>query len=315
MSARILVMGGSGMIGAHAAAHLAARGDRVTLSSRTAPTGELLPGIAGLPHLAGDYIGGTLTERDLEPFDSVVFAAGNDVRHVDEASESPEFWNRAQSEGVPGFAALAKRAGVGRLVQIGSCYHQARPEYAEASAYSGARRLADDRTRALTGDGFAAITLNPPPIVGSIPGRVQRRFARMISWLRGERPEPVFAPAGGTNYLSARSLSQAIAGALDSGEPGRAYLVGDENLRFREYFQLLADTAGSTITVEERDEESPFQPDRFIVPGRGTVFAYEPPAAETELLGYDRHDIRRALAEIVESVDRDAVAEGRKGTA
>jgi len=313
---RILVVGGTGMIGAHTAAHLAARGDRVTLSSRSAPsTDSLLPGIVGLPHLAGDYTKRTFTESDLSAFDSIVFAAGNDVRHVEESSETTDHWRRVQAEGVPEFVALAKRAGVGRVVQVGSCYHQASPELVEGSDYVWARREADERSRALTGDGFAAITINPPPIVGSIPGRTQRRFARMISWLRGERDEPLVAPAGGTNYLSARSLAQAVAGALDDGEPGRAYLVGDENLLFREYFQLFADVAGSTVVLEERDEEHPYQPDRFIVPGRGSVFAYEPPPEETALLGYDRHDIARALAEIVESVDHDEVAENKEGAA
>lgn len=311
---RVLVLGGSGMIGAHAAAHLLARGDAVTLSSRSPLTAPPLPALAGVPHLAGDYMESSFTETDLEPFDSIVFAAGNDVRHVEASGESEEYWKRAQSQGVPRFVALAQRAGVGRVVQVGSCYHQAMPELAETSAYVRARRDADDRSRELTAPGFAVITLNPPPIVGSIPGSVQRRFARMVDWLRGQRSEPLFAPAGGTNYLSVRSLAQAIAGALDAGEPGRAYLVGDENLRFVEYFRLFAEIAGSDMAIEERDEEHPFQPDRFIVPGRGRIFAYEPPAAETALLGYDRGDIRRALTEIVDSIDRDKVLEGERGT-
>ena len=113
--------------------------------------------------------------------------------------------------------------------------------------------------------------------------------------------------------MSVRSLAQAAVGALDRGVGGTAYLIGDRNLRYQEYFQALADAAGSTTTIEERDENQPYQADRFIVQGRGNVLSYEPDAAETELLGYDRNDVRRALDEIVRDADADSAA--RKASA
>ncbi|MFD4422949.1 NAD-dependent epimerase/dehydratase family protein [Agromyces sp. NPDC058484] len=306
MTRRVLVAGGTGFIGSHVAERLAQRGDRVTVLSRGAARAEDLPAIGGMPRLVGDYTAGDLTPRDLEHFDAVVFAAGNDIRHVAADAEDDAFWRRVQRDGVPAFAEVAKRAGVGRFVQIGSYYHQLHPEWAETMPYVAARRDADEGARALTGDGFAAITLNPPSIVGTTPGRGLRRFARMIAWVRGELPEPeLFAPTGGTNYMSVRSLSQAVAGALDAGEPGRAYLVGDVNLTYRDYFQLLAEAAGSARVIEERDEPHPFQPDRFIVQGRGNVIAYEPDAAEVALLGYDRADVRPALERIVKAADAE----------
>lgn len=300
---RILVVGATGMIGSHIAADLAARGDQVTVMSRRAAS-ERDPGaVTGLPRLQADYTDPELEPRLLEGFDAVVFAAGNDIRHVKAEDEDLAFWERTQSGGIPRFAGLAKQAGVPRLVQIGSYYHQLHPEWAERIPYVAARRDADERTRALTDDGFAAITLNPPSIVGA-DERGVRRFARMIAWVRGELDEPaLFAPPGGTNYMSVRSLTQATLGALDVGEPGRAYLVGDCNLTYRDYFQAIADAAGSSHRIEERDEEHPFQPDRFIVQGRGAVITYEPDPAEVELLGYARDDVSRALVEIVAAAD------------
>lgn len=300
---RVLVVGGTGMIGAHIATLLAERGDRVTVSSRAEP--RPTSPVRGMPHLPGDYTAGTFTTRELEPFEAIVFSAGTDTRHVAPEDESDEYWARAQSEAVPAFAALARDAGVGRFVQVGSCYHQVMPALAQTHPYVRARQLADERTRALATDGFAAMTVNPPPIVGSIPGPVLRRFERMVDWVRGATDSPpLTAPPGATNYLSARSLAQAVAGALDRGASGTAYLVGDENLSYREFFQLFADESGSGATIEERDEEHPFLMDRYITQGRGQVLAYEPDAAETALLGYDRRDVRRAVREIVDEVDR-----------
>lgn len=300
---RVLVVGATGMIGSHLAADLAARGDEVTVMARRDPSDRDPRAVHGMTRLRGDYTDAEATPHALEGFDAIVFAAGNDIRHVSADQEDDTFWERTQSTGVPRFAALAKTAGVGRFVQIGSYYHQLHPEWAARIPYVAARRDADQRTRALSDDGFAAITLNPPSIIGA-DERGVRRFARMIAWTRGELDEPeLFAPPGGTNYMSVRSLSQAVQGALDAGDGGRAYLVGDRNLTYRDYFQLLADAAGSTHVIEERDEEHPFQPDRFIVQGRGAVIAYEPDPAETALLGYARDDVERALAEIVTAAD------------
>ena len=300
---RVLVVGATGMVGSHLAADLTARGDEVTVMARREPTDRDPAAVAGLPRLIADYTDADASPAQLEGFDAVVFAAGSDIRHVPEDQEDAAFWERTQSGGVPRFAARAKAAGVGRFVQIGSYYHQLHPEWAERIPYVAARREADERTRALSDASFAAITLNPPSIVGA-DERGVRRFARMIAWARGEADQPaLFAPPGGTNYMSMRAVSQAVQGALDAGEPGKAYLIGDVNLRYVEYFQLLADRAGSSVVFEERDEEHPFQPDRFIVQVRGAVIAYEPDAADTALLGYQRDDVVRALDEIIAAAD------------
>jgi nucleoside-diphosphate-sugar epimerase len=300
---RVLVVGATGMIGSHVAADLAKRGDEVTVMARRDPSDRDPRAVQVMPRLRGDYTDPDTSPRMLEGFEAIVFAAGNDIRHVPADQEDDAFWERTQSVGVPRFAALAKAAGVERFVQIGSYYHQLHPEWAERIPYVAARRDADERTRALSDTGFAAITLNPPSIVGA-DERGVRRFARMIAWTRGELDEPeLFAPPGGTNYMSVRSLSQAVQGALDCGQGGHAYLIGDRNLTYREYFQLLAEAAGSTHVIEERDEEHPFQPDRFIVQGRGAVIAYRTDPTETAALGYAQDDVERALAEIVTAVD------------
>lgn len=299
---RVLVVGGTGMIGSTIAAHLAARGDHVTVGSRNGPGDRDPAQISDLPRLTGDYSDGGFTEAELAGFDAVVMSAGQDIRHVAPGADDDEFWSRMQARGVPDLAARAKRAGVSRFVQIGSYYHQLMPELADTVPYVAARRDADDGTRALNGDGFAAITLNPPSIVGVATPRAARGYARMASWLRGEGDEPQpWAPPGGTNYMSVRSLAQAVAGALDAGEPGRAYLIGDESLTFRDYQQRIVDLTGGTNSLEARDVEHPLQPDRFIVQGRGGQIAYEPDPGEVAVLGYDRTDVTRALKEVFDA--------------
>ncbi|MEO3388801.1 NAD-dependent epimerase/dehydratase family protein [Mesorhizobium sp. CAU 1741] len=297
----VLIIGGTGMIGGHAAVHLEKLGHAVTLGARK-PAREGTP-MATMPTIIGDYSQQTFTEKDLEPFDAIVFAAGQDIRHIPQGADEHEFWRVMQIEGVPNFAQLAKKAGVRRFIQLGSYYHQVMPELIEKVPYVRARALADAGARAMADDSFNVTTLNPPSIVGAIPGIPAKRYETLAAWGRGQRPEiPDYAPAGGTNYLSVRSLSQAIAGALERGEPGKAYLIGDANLTFRDFFQKIFDAVGTDRQLSEEDREHPLLPDAFIVPGRGVILSYEPDPAETVLLGYQRGDIDRAVAEVVTAV-------------
>ncbi len=297
---KTLVVGGTGMIGGHVASYLLEHGHDVTVGARRTPEGASLVG--DLPVLLGDYAEGGFTPEELAAFDAVVFAAGLDVRHVGPEGAEEEFWAKYQSEGVPAFMARAREAGVSRAVQIGSYYHVVRPDLADTSPYVRARMLADERSRELATASFNVSTLNPPPIVGMIPGRSTRAFANMLAWGRGEKRDkvPDFAPAGGANYMSVRSLAEAVGGALEHAEPGAAYLVADENLTFTEYFQMIWDLSGGGRTLETRDQPHPYMPDSMIVAGRGTMVSCEPDPEVVALLGYRRNDVRAMLEEMAE---------------
>ncbi|WP_280348678.1 NAD-dependent epimerase/dehydratase family protein [Nocardia neocaledoniensis] len=308
---KILIIGGTGMIGAHAALHLRAQGDDVTVAARGSVPAD--SPVADFPLLTGDYTVPSFTRAQLSGFDGIVFAAGQDVRHKKPADEDKLFWENTQSVGVPRFAALAKAAGVGRFVQVGSYYHHLRPDLAAANPYIAARQAADEGARALADESFTVSTLNPPSIIGAVAGASARRYRRMISWAAGNEPDiPDFAPIGGTNYMSAESLAQAISGALRHATPGTAYLVGDQNLSYRQFFQMVVDAAGGKRVITERDEEHPLLPDGAIIQGRGTTLAYEPDADQTRLLGYARGDCARAVAALVDVV---VAASNRNGPA
>lgn len=299
---KVLIVGGTGMIGGNTALHLRNLGHDVTLAARkAAQTGTPM---ADFPIIFGDYTKQEFSKANLAPFEAIVFAAGNDIRHAPEGQQNDEFWRITQSEGVPAFAKLARDAGVRRFVQLGSYYHQLRPDLAENNSYIRARQLADDGTRALANENFNICTLNPPSIVGAVPGLIARRYVTLCAWGKGLHPEiPNTAPPGGTNYMSVRSLTQAIAGALENAVTGSAYLIGDENLRYEDFFQLFFDVANNPIKINTVDQEHPLLPDAFIVQGRGNRLTYEPSAKETTLLGYDRNDIRHAVAEIFKQTE------------
>lgn len=294
---KVLVVGGAGALGGHCAAHLAAKGHDVTIGGRN-PAHPDTP-MAKMPFLKGDYIVGDYTPEKLKGFDRVVFAAGNDPRHVPQGSDFAEFLYKANHEAVPAFFAACREAGVKKAVQLGSFYAQAAPELLEGSAYIRSRLAACEGARAEARDGFEVVSVNAPFMVGCVAGQPSALFEPYVAWAQGKLPIETFAPAGGTAFMSYRSLSEAIEGALERGENRKAYLVSDENLSFTEYFQMFFDAVGNSTKLETRDQENPLLPDVAIPQGRGNYIRIETDPAEVALLGYRQGDIKAAVEEVV----------------
>lgn len=64
----------------------------MTVGARKAPAETSL--VTQCPTLLGDYAEGGLTVEELVGFDAVVFAAGNDVRHVPEGEDDRAYWDK-----------------------------------------------------------------------------------------------------------------------------------------------------------------------------------------------------------------------------
>lgn len=295
---KILVVGGTGMIGGHAALYLTSQGHDVTVSGRKPPQDSTE--LARLPFLQGDYIEGTFTAQDLSGFDAVVFAAGNDIRHVPQGVDSDAHVLHANAEAVPQFAALAKQAGVRHFIHVGSFYPHVAPELLKKSVYIRSRKMATDGIAALADESFHVVSLDAPFVVGTVPGMSLPMFEAYTRYAEGQLGIPPFGPAGSTNFMSAQSLSEGIQAALERGENGKAYLVGDENLSFADYFKLFFRAVGNDVDVPSLDQEHPMLPDIAIFTGRGNVVRYEPDAKTMADLGYRRNDVARAVREVVD---------------
>jgi dihydroflavonol-4-reductase len=294
---KILVVGGAGMIGGHAALHLKSKGHEVTIAGRN-PAAKGTP-LGELPYLRVDYVGMDFDRAALGSFDALVFAAGNDVRHQPQDAGDAH-WHEANSIGVPRFFEAAKAAGVKHAVNIGSFYPQAAPELVATNAYVKSRKVSDEGVAALAGPEFRSMSINAPFVVGWVPGLVIPMFGAYTGYAQGKfAPMPEFAPPGGTNFISTRSLSEAVAGGLERGAAGGSYLVGDENLSFQDYFGAFFEAVGRE-KPPVLDQEHPMLPDSAIFFGRGNSLFYEPDAAEVKLLGYRRNDIVPTIREIVE---------------
>jgi dihydroflavonol-4-reductase len=289
-----LIVGGTGLTGAHAALHLRAIGHNVTLMSRTPPTLECL---SDFEHLPGNYIDDDVPTAALKKFDQLVFAAGADIRQLPPGADEQAFFERVNTQAIPRFFQRAKDAGIRRAVYIGTYYPQVVPEKIQGSAYVRSRHLADTSLRALNGPGFNVCSLNAPFILGHVPGLSMPHIEALVNYGAGRlQGVPVIAPAGGVNHISSKSMSEAIASALERGEGGRAYLVGDENLSWKEYLEMYFEAAGNPVELEVSTEEHPLFPDIILYAGRNAVISYEPENGE---LGHSRNNMQSTIAEVV----------------
>ena len=296
--ARILVVGGTGLIGASAALHLAEQGHDVTIAGRNPPAPGALDRLA---FVQGNYQTDDFDVAFLSRFCALVFAAANDVRQLPPNANEAAYFHQANSIAVPAFFARARAARIGRAVYVGSYYTAVLPRYrVEASGYVASRKAADDAVRAMAGDSFHVCSLEAPFIMGHVQGVGAISLEWSIRYLLGQMDnQPLWMIPGGGNFMSIRSFAEAVSGALERGENGKAYLVGDENWLFAHYYELILDALGRPQSLPVRDAEHPSMPDATLYSGRNVIVAYEPEPESVRRLGYRRHDAERAVRAMI----------------
>ena len=57
---------------------------------------------------------------------------------------------------------------------------------------------------------------------------------------------PGYSP-GGRNFVYAQDVAVAIRNAIMNGEIGECYILGNENLSYREFFKMVAEVTGSEV--------------------------------------------------------------------
>ena len=287
---KVLVVGGTGLTGAHAALHLRDRGHEVTLMARSQPQTECLKSFA---FLQGNYMDDTFQVTMLGGFDAMVFAAGADIRMLPSDETGETFFMRANAEAIPCFFSKARDAGIHRAVYIGTYYPQVVPEKINTSAYVRSRYLADEAVRALDSDTFTICSLNAPFIIGHVPGLIVPHLQALAHYAAGRiEGMSVAAPAGGVNHISSQSMSEAIASALECGKGGKAYLVGDENLTWKEYFETWFAAAGNPQELVVSTDEHPMLPDVILYAGRNASISYQPQMDE---ISYSQGNIKKTI--------------------
>lgn len=252
MPTTVLVTGANGFLGRHLVAELHRRGHRVRALVR--------PGTAP-PFPAGwavEYCEADLARpldrhnvvRLAEDCDAIVHAAA--LAQVNPA-RNPEVL-LANIGGTENALRMARQAGVRRFVYVGTANvfgfgTRTRPGD-ETRPYAGRRYGLDYMDskvtatelvlRAVRQEQLPAVLVHPTFMLG--PGDVKPTSnALLLELHRGRLPG---YPAGGKNYVHVRDVVTATANALTRGRVGESYILGHENLSYRDAFRLMAGCLG-----------------------------------------------------------------------
>ncbi|MEU1887638.1 NAD(P)H-binding protein [Micromonospora rifamycinica] len=235
---RILVVGGSGLIGTRVVDVLRGRGHAVTSVARTAR-----PGVDHLLDLESAAI------DDLRPLlaghDGVVLATRADEQRVLPRPAYPAL-RRELVEPVVRLFTAARHEGLTRGVVMGSYYthfDRLHPQWRLAArhAYVRCRREQAGEGRAAAGPGLPVAVLELPFVFGRAGDRLPNWAGPLDRWARSRAP--LVVPVGGTATASVDSVADIAVDALEQARGGDVP-VADENLSWAEMMTRIAGAVG-----------------------------------------------------------------------
>ncbi|WP_433133736.1 NAD-dependent epimerase/dehydratase family protein [Micromonospora sp. CA-240977] len=235
---RILVVGGSGLIGAHVVDVLRERGHATTTVARTAQPGvdhRLDVGSTSIDEL----------RQLLAGHDGVVYATRTDEQRPLPKPIYPEFRN-ANVEPVVRLCTAARLEGLTRAVVMGSYYtyfDRLHPQWrlAERHTYIRCRIEQAREGRAAAGADLPVAVLELPFVFGRAGDRLPNWAGPLDRWARSRTP--LAAPTGGSAAASARSVAEVAADALEQAS-GANIPVADENLTWPDMIGRIAEAVG-----------------------------------------------------------------------
>jgi NADH dehydrogenase len=307
---RVLVTGGTGVVGTAAVRALLARGHEVRLFSRNAERdAQGFPeGVEGRRGSIGDP---NSVRGSMLGMDAVLHVAGI------VAEDPPEVtFERINVEGTRLLVEEAQRSAVKRFAYVSSLGAER-----GSSDYHRSKKAAEDIVRAFAGDW---IILRPGNVYG--PGdEVISLLLKMVRTLPavpviddGDQPfQPVWAD----------DLGEAIAVALERGDlAGRTLLLaGDEVTTTNEILDELARLTGKTPprlpvpkwlasagaqVASKLGMDTPVNTDQLTMLGEGIVIPPGEPNALTEVLHVRATRLREGLGQLVDAQPEQLPAEG-----
>jgi dihydroflavonol-4-reductase len=237
--------GGTGFIGAHIARALVARGERVRCLVRPNSRLDNLEGLA-LETVQGDLTDISSLRRALAGCE-VVFHCAADYRLY--ALDPGELY-RNNVDGTRNLLQAAAEAHVARVVYT-STVGTLRPnedgvpatEEAQGTLeqmtgdYKRSKLLAEREVAAWLDRGLPIVTVNPATVVGELDIRPTPTGEIIVDFLNGRMPAYVDT---GLNLIDVRDVAAGHLLAAERGEPGRSYLLANQNFTFKELLALLA---------------------------------------------------------------------------
>jgi len=247
----VAVTGASGLLGGNIATVLAAEGHTVRCTRRDRSK------VAHLAHLDLQWIDAPLGDVDKL---TAAFTGAEIVIHAAALTRmrprpTPQLIE-TNIEGTRHVMDAVRRAGVRRMVHVSTTAavgvsedgdpidetaHWNMPEHGLDDGYATTKRTAEEMVLREAGDGaLDAVVVNPGYLFG--PLDVRPTSGRMILEVAAGRAW--FAARGRNCYADVRDVARGAWAAAQKGRTGERYILGGDNLTYREAFTLIAEVTG-----------------------------------------------------------------------
>lgn len=246
---RVLVTGANGHIGSNTVRSLLNRGHEVVPFVRRTSDLRGLDGL-GLEYRYGDV-------RDYDSLSSAVEGCDAVIHHAavfKSWAKNPD--DEIIQPGLIGTRNIIRacaKAGIDRLVYtssgvaIGACSSpdgiKTEADWPEDSGWAYAvEKVEGEREAArLSAEmGVPTVRILPGAVLGPYDYRITPTTMILLNLLNGTG----VTYTGGINYVDVRDVADAHTAALEKGEPGQRYIVGGDNIDYRDLRELIRDITG-----------------------------------------------------------------------
>lgn len=249
MSLAVLITGGTGFVGANLAAALNARGIRPRILHRATSSLQALAGV-DFDSVEGDIMGDQ----------AQLTAAMRGCDWVFHAAAVADYWRqgadrvyRVNVQGTQNVLAAAQAAGVRRFVFTSSLAALGVPGPGhvlteadqfnlspDAWPYGHSKHVAEGYVRAANNASMQTVIVNPTVILG--PRDVNQISGSIIT--EAARGKLVFLLPGGVNFVAVEDVAAGHIAAAEKGRPGERYILGGENLTYRQAIPIICRIVG-----------------------------------------------------------------------
>jgi len=243
---RILVTGGTGLLGNNVIRQALSRGFEVASLCRSDRNSQPFAGLNVAVHSVDLTRAKDLSQVFESPFDAVVHCAA----HIQIGWSRLEEGLRVNRDGTQRLLAEAAKHRV-RFIHISTVNTlavgtQENPADEQTigdgqipCTYVVTKRAAEELAVESAKSGQDVVIVHPGFMLG--PWDWKPSSGRMIQGLQGFAP---LAPSGGCSVCDPRDVADAILQAIQRGTPGRHYILGGENLTYLELWQRIANELG-----------------------------------------------------------------------
>jgi dihydroflavonol-4-reductase len=246
---KIFLTGATGFVGHHVARALAAEGAELRMLVRKTSNLASLEGVHGETHV-GDLAQPESLRAALGGCDAVVHVAADYRLWIPD----PAAMYKANVDGTRELLKLAREAGVGRVVYTSSVatMHFRRDGIVinedtpvaladMVGHYKRSKFLAEQEAIKAAGAGQSVVILNPTTPIGSHDAKPTPTGRIFVDFLNSRFPAYMDT---GLNLVDVAEVARAHVVALTLGQPGHRYILGGENLTFKQILDKMAEITG-----------------------------------------------------------------------